>query len=114
MFKARNRPLACVDQPEILSAIEFEIANDEAIEVCALFETDNVRRIPQLSVELGSDPIEILWPCILAFLILVAYWLRNQVLKKSDSTSFPASIQDTNATSHFVFAAVLCSRQYSQ
>ena len=60
-LQARQRALARrLDQPQVLAAVEVEVAVDEAEEVVALREARRCRGIAHPAVELGADAVEVL------------------------------------------------------
>ena len=59
VLQTGQRLLRSFDQPQVLAAVEVEVAVDEAIEVVGLRQANGVGRIPQPAVKLGADTVEV-------------------------------------------------------
>ena len=60
VLQAGHRLLRGFDEPQVLAAVEVEVAVDEAVEVVALLEADRFGGVAHPAVKLGADAVEVL------------------------------------------------------
>ena len=66
VLQSREHLLGRFYQPQVLAAVELQVAIDEPVEVVARLEADLGAGLTQPAVKLGADPVEVFGSCALA------------------------------------------------